>query len=94
MESTRYLDRAEAADYLTSRGLRVSKNTLQKWVTVGGGPEYRRFGHRAVYQTSDLDTWAARKLSAPSHTYTRAKHNIDAELIDAQNDFEAGEVAA
>lgn len=71
MESTRFLDRAEAADYLTSRGLRVSKNTLQKWVTVGGGPLYRRFGHRAVYLASDLDAWADRKLGAGTLTYNR-----------------------
>jgi hypothetical protein len=68
MES-RFLDRAEAAQYLTERGLRVSKNTLQKWVTVGGGPAYRRFGNRAVYQTGDLDAWAQEKLSAPSRTF-------------------------
>lgn len=61
----RYLDRTEAAEYLTARGLRVSKNTLQKWATTGGGPAYRRFGLRAVYQQADLDAWAEAKLSAP-----------------------------
>lgn len=72
MQDVRYLDRAEAAQYLTSRGLRVSKSTLQKWVTVGGGPEYRRFGHRAVYLAADLDACAERKLTAPRHTYERS----------------------
>lgn len=71
MEETRFLDRAEAAQYLTERGLRVSKNTLQKWVTVGGGPTYRRFGHRAVYVREDLDAWAESKLTAPRRTYSR-----------------------
>lgn len=65
---TKYLERTEAAQYLTERGLRVSKNTLQKWATVGGGPLYRRFGTRAVYQTCDLDEWAIAKLSTPRHT--------------------------
>lgn len=60
-----YLERAEAAQYLTDRGLRTSKNTLQKYATIGGGPLYRRFGNRAVYTTSDLDTWAEQKLSPP-----------------------------
>lgn len=60
-----YLDRIAAAEYLTARGLRVSKNTLQKWVTTGGGPAYRRFGLRAVYTRADLDAWAEAKLSAP-----------------------------
>jgi hypothetical protein len=64
----RYLSRAEAADYLTSHGLRTSKNTLQKWVTTGGGPAYRRFGKLAVYLPQDLDAWAHEKLSAPRHS--------------------------
>lgn len=64
----KFLDRTEAAQYLAERGLRVSKNTLQKWATVGGGPVYRRFGNRAVYQTGDLDEWALAKLSAPRRT--------------------------
>lgn len=62
----RYINRAEAAQYLTEQwGLRTSKNTLQKWVTTGGGPIYRRFGMRAVYRCQDLDAWAEAKLSAP-----------------------------
>jgi len=65
MNTDTFLDRREAAEYLTSRGLRVSKNTLQKWVTTGGGPAYRRFGLRAVYTQADLDAWAETKLSAP-----------------------------
>lgn len=63
MES-KFLNREEAAQYLTDcRGLKVSKNTLQKLVTVGGGPAYRRFGKRAVYQIVDLNAWAESKLS-------------------------------
>lgn len=62
----RYLERPEAANYLTEkRGLRISKNTLQKMATVGGGPIYRRFGIRAVYTVSDLNVWADAKLSTP-----------------------------
>ena len=41
----KFLTRAEAAQYLTEqRGLPTAKTTLQKWVTTGGGPVYRRFG--------------------------------------------------
>lgn len=62
----RYLDRREAAAYLTGvRGLPISWRTLQKMATVGGGPTYRIFGIRAVYTQSDLDTWADAKLSSP-----------------------------
>jgi hypothetical protein len=63
-----YLTRPEAAEYLTARGLIVSKSTLQKWATIGGGPQYRRFGNRAVYVAADLDAWADAKLTAPQHS--------------------------
>lgn len=65
METKIYLDRTEAAAWLTARGLRFSASTLQKLVTVGGGPVYHRFGRRAVYKVSDLTTWVNEKLSAP-----------------------------
>jgi hypothetical protein len=45
MMEERYLTRIEAAEYLTRRGLKISPNTLQKFVTVGGGPTYRIWGH-------------------------------------------------
>lgn len=62
----RYYDRREAAEYLTEqRGLKISKNTLQKLACIGGGPVYRVFGIRSVYTVADLDTWADAKLSAP-----------------------------
>jgi hypothetical protein len=65
----RYFDRREAADYLTSeRGLRISRNTLQKMATLGGGPPYRVFGIRAVYLAADLDAWADGRLSAVRHS--------------------------
>lgn len=63
-----YLTRPEAAAYLTARGLPVSKCTLQKYATIGGGPLYRRFGTRALYTATDLDTWAESKLRA-AHVY-------------------------
>lgn len=61
----KFLSREEAAQYLTEQGLRTAKGTLQKWVTTGGGPAYRRFGKRAVYLVEELDEWAKEKLSAP-----------------------------
>ena len=60
-----YLSRPEAAEFICARGLIVSKNTLQKYATVGGGPVYRRFGNRAVYTPADLDAWIEQKLSDP-----------------------------
>jgi hypothetical protein len=61
----KFLSREEAAQYLTNLGLRTARGTLQKWVTTGGGPAYRRFGKYALYEVSDLDAWAEGKLTAP-----------------------------
>lgn len=69
---TKYLTRPAAAEYLTARGLPVSKCTLQKWATTGGGPLYRRFGNRTLYIPADLDAWAEDKLSAPRHSTSEA----------------------
>jgi len=60
-----YLSRREAAQYVSDCGLPLSKNTLQKYATVGGGPPYRKFGNRAVYRAPDLDAWVRGKLGEP-----------------------------
>jgi hypothetical protein len=61
----RYLTRREAASYLCERGLPVSRNTLQKFATTGGGPEYCIFGNKALYTSKSLDAWAEGKLTRP-----------------------------
>jgi hypothetical protein len=63
-----YLNRKEAADYLTARGLKTAPSTLQKFASVGGGPAYSIFGTRAVYTPPNLDAWADAKLSAPRNS--------------------------
>lgn len=60
-----FLCRDEAAEFLTSKGYTTSKGTLQKYATVGGGPEYQIFGKRALYRPEKLIEWAASKISAP-----------------------------
>lgn len=67
-----YLTRAEAADFLTRRGLRISKNTLQKMATVGGGPVYQIFGNRALYRPEALVQWAEAKLTPPRSSTSEA----------------------
>jgi hypothetical protein len=68
----RYLTRQEAASYLSERGLPVTKNTLQKLATIGGGPAYSIFGNRALYTTETLDYWAEARLSAPRRSTSEA----------------------
>jgi len=68
----RYLNRSEAADYLTQQGLTVARGTLQKLVSVGGGPTYHKFGRRAVYRQEDLIAWAQARMSAPRRSTSGA----------------------
>jgi hypothetical protein len=60
-----YLLRKGAADYIRGKGLPCTPGTLQKYATVGGGPEYRIFGNKAVYTPPKLDEWITEKLSPP-----------------------------
>lgn len=58
-------DRKEAARHLTEKGFKTSPATLQKYATLGGGPDYQIFGNRAVYTEQSLADWIEAKLSAP-----------------------------
>ena len=62
IEPKKYLSRGEAAQYVKEKGLPLSKNTLQKYATVGGGPKFFKFGRRAVYCREDLNKWISDKL--------------------------------
>ncbi len=74
MNERTYLTRIEAAEYLSAMGAVISKNTLQKLATVGGGPIYRRFGNKALYVRSDLDNWLAEKMGAPRRSTSEVAH--------------------
>jgi hypothetical protein len=63
--TTRYLTRTAAAEHIRSLGLPVTRGSLNKWASVGGGPRYHRFGSRAVYTVDDLDAWVRQRLGAP-----------------------------
>ncbi len=69
-----FLTRAEAASYLSGLGFPVAKATLQKYASIGGGPIYRRFGNRTLYQVADLEAWAKDKLG-PRKSATFADSN-------------------
>jgi hypothetical protein len=71
---SRFFTRKEAADYLTNeRGLRTASSTLQKFATVGGGPEYQRYGKLAVYTQESLDRYVDAKLTAPRSSTSATK---------------------
>ena len=61
--SNRYLGRRGAAEFLTSRGFPMAPATLEKLASIGGGPVFRKFGRRVIYDPADLTAWAE---SAPA----------------------------
>ncbi len=62
-----------AAAFLAERGCQTAPKTLAKLRCVGGGPEFRRFGRKIVYETSALLKWAEARISPPlRNTSTRA----------------------
>lgn len=63
-ERPRYLDEELASKYLAEKGLRIAPKTLGKLRVIGGGPAYRKFGRKPIYDPSDLDTWVDQKLGA------------------------------
>lgn len=50
----KFFDEKQAAELLN-----VSRRTLQRWRTEGGGPRFIRLGERRVgYRLPDLNAWA------------------------------------
>jgi hypothetical protein len=68
----RFKSRSQAAEYLTERGLPITKSTLQKLACTGGGPVYRIWGNRSVYAVEDLDRYAETKLTPPRKSTSEA----------------------
>jgi hypothetical protein len=64
-QDDRRLTRPEAQCFLRDRGFRVASATLSKYATVGGGPEYEKFGRRVLYRPSKLLEWVAAKTGKP-----------------------------
>ncbi len=73
MKPERYLSRDEASGYLRLRGFRVAKQTLAKYAVTGGGPAYRNFGSRVVYDPVDLDVWIEQRLTMPRRSTSEAR---------------------
>lgn len=69
----KFLTRPESAEFLNAHGYPATKGTLAKLACVGGGPRYRIFGTRALYQPEDLLSWAQSRLTAPRYSTSEAK---------------------
>jgi len=59
------LTRRATAAALTAAGFSVSAATLATRATRCGGPRYRHFGRRPLYQWGDAVSWANDRLAAP-----------------------------
>ena len=68
----RFLNRSEAAEYIQSLGLRCTRLSLEKLASIGGGPEFQKFGNRVVYTVVGLDRWVESKLSEPRASTSEA----------------------
>lgn len=56
----------EAVEYLAeAHGLPVAAATLAKLRSLGGGPEFLKFGRAVLYDRQALDAWASEKLGSP-----------------------------
>ena len=63
------LNRKQAADYLKSRGLKLSKQTLAIKAMSGKGPRYALIGRTAYYQQEWLDEWLDSQLKPSAHSF-------------------------
>jgi len=66
------MDRAQAAEFLTSRGYRTARATLAKLACVGGGPPFRSYGRKPLYLAADLLGWAEARTTGPRHSTSEA----------------------
>ncbi len=67
------ISRIDAARLLTDAGFPISPATLAKKAVTGGGPPYRIWNRRAVYETDCLINWANKQLG-PELANTAQRH--------------------
>jgi len=60
-----FFTRREASAFVQRKGLPCAPATLSKLATIGGGPNFRKFGRNVVYTPADLDAWIEARLSEP-----------------------------
>lgn len=68
MSSPVYLNNREAAAFL-----RLSPRTLEKQRVVGGGPKFKKFGRRVLYDKRDLEEWANKRSFDSTSDFSATK---------------------
>jgi excisionase family DNA binding protein len=66
-----FLNTDQAAHYVS-----LSRRTLEKMRTAGGGPRFRKHGRYVRYHIDDLDQWSAEhvKMSTSEPDHERRAH--------------------
>ena len=67
------LNRKESADYLTSLGLKISKQTMAVHAMRGTGAEYTLIGRTAYYKQEWLDEWLECQLTPSAHSFAHMR---------------------
>ncbi|WOF44948.1 helix-turn-helix domain-containing protein [Sphingopyxis indica] len=66
-----YLNNKEAAAFL-----RLSPRTLEKQRVVGGGPPFKKFGRRVLYDQHDLQEWANKRTFDSTSDFKTTKYDL------------------
>ena len=69
------LNRKQAAGYLTSLGLKISKQTMAIQAMRGTGAKYALIGHTAYYKKEWLDEWLESQLKPNAHSFAHMEAN-------------------
>jgi hypothetical protein len=71
--ASHFLSNAQAAAFLN-----LSPRTPEKLRVVGGGPQFRKFGRRVMFDVNELEAWAAMRRcdSTSDPTWKSAQRNI------------------
>ncbi len=76
LNPTALLTRDAVATALTDAGFPISGATLATKATRGGGPPFRLFGRRPLYEWGAALGWAQSRLSEPATT--TSEHSVRA----------------
>jgi hypothetical protein len=64
--------RGDAARFLTENGYPTAPTTLAKLASIGGGPEFIKFGRIPIYEDEKLLEWASSRCSKPRRSTSEA----------------------
>jgi hypothetical protein len=68
----RLFDSDAASRWLADHGISRSPKTLRKLRCTGGGPRFRYFGNKPVYDEAALIEWVRARLSEPVENSSEA----------------------